>query len=176
MLLSKYGEAARQRDSRPSPPRGEPQATNMKTELHALAPALARAPELAPPLAPVVAAAAGASVKYQDSQEPPVLAPAAAVAAAAGAGFSVKYQGRTMITCKSAHGRRESATERRRTIHRDRRQLTNTPWNTHTHKHYTSHSPASSTISELATRTPRYLLRTFGMSVEVPAGHLLAWS
>ena len=125
---------------------------NMKTGLHALAPALALAPELAPPRAQVVVAAAGASVqhqdpqdpagasvKYQDSQEPPVLAPAAAVATAAGAGFSVKYQGRTMITCKSAHGRRERspATSNRKTKDDPQRQKTA---DEHTHTHNTQPS------------------------------------
>ena len=150
--MSKYGETARQRDSRPSPPRGEPQATNMKTELHALAPALALAPELAPPLAPVVAAAAGASVKYQDSQEPPVLDPpsALAVVAAAGAGFSVPYQGRTTITWKSAHGRRERspATSNRKTKDDPQRQKT-ADEHTHTLAHATQHT------AQPASRPPR---------------------
>ena len=135
----------------------------MKTGLHALAPALSLAPELAPPRAQVVVAAAGASVqhldpqdpagasvKYQDSQEPPVLAPpsASAVVAAAGAGFSVPYQGRTTITWKSAHGRRERspATSNRKTKDDPQRQKTA---DEHTHTHATQHT------AQPASRPPR---------------------
>ena len=137
----------------------------MKTGLHALAPALALAPELAPPPAQVVVAAAGASVqhldpqdpagasvKYQDSQEPPVLAPpsASAVVAAAGAGFSVPYQGRTTITWKSAHGRRERspATSNRKTKDDPQRQKT-ADEHTHSLAHATQHT------AQPASRPPR---------------------